>query len=107
MVRIFALCGRARWRLRGRRTGCSAVRGYHSSDPRERPQVLQVEVFDFDSVAEVLLKLNEQLHELERVEDAGLEEIGVRGWNFDVEALDEQSAEAVDNRIRVGQVLLL
>ena len=46
-----------------------------------------------------MLELQEQLHELERVEHAGLEKIGVRGRHLDVEALDEQGAKALDDGV--------
>jgi len=67
-----------------------------SRDPRERAQVVEFDVVDFDPEPEPLLELQEQLHELERVEHAGLEKIGVRGRHLDVEALDEQGAKALD-----------
>src|SRR5712691_12947743 len=103
----FALMGCAQRRPRGRRFGCCAVRGHQSSDPRERSQIVEVDVLYFDSEAEALLELDEQLHELERVQNPGLEEIGVRGWHLDMEALDEQRAKALDDGVYVGQIRLL
>src|SRR5260370_14366656 len=85
----------------------SRPRGDQAGDPRECPQIVEVDVLDLDSEAEALLELEQQLHELERVQNAGLEEIGVRGWHFDVEALDEQRAKALDNSVCVGQIRLL
>src|SRR5467141_2958991 len=82
-------------RPRSRRFGSFAVRRHQSSDPRQRSQIVEVDVLDFDSEAEALLELEQQLHELERVQNAGLEEIGVRGRHLDMEALGEQRAKVL------------
>src|SRR5437879_4032998 len=57
---------------RSRSIGCSALRCHESRDPRERSQIVKVDVVDLDSQAEALLELHEQLHELERVQNARL-----------------------------------
>jgi len=67
-----------------------------AGDPRERAQIVEVDVVDLDLETETLLELQQQLHQLERVENTGLEKIGVRGRRLDVETLDEQGAEAPD-----------
>src|SRR5258705_327322 len=90
-----------RMHLRGLSASARAC-GDQAGDPRERAQILEVDVFDLDSETETLLELQQQLHQLERVENTGLEKIGVRGRRLDVETLDEQSAEAPDDRVRVG-----
>src|SRR5712671_1682909 len=76
--------------------------GNQPGDPRERAQIVEVDVVDPDLETETLLELQQQLHQLERVENTGLEKIGVRGRRLDVETLDEQSAEAPDDRVRVA-----
>ena len=63
----------------------------------------EFDVLDVDSEAEALFELGEQLHHLERVQNAALEQIGVRGGHLDVKALDEHGAQALDDGVCVGQ----
>src|SRR5262245_8595996 len=83
----------------GRRLACLAVRSYESRNSLECPEVVEVEVVDLDSHAELLFELKQQLDELERIENAGLEEIGVRRRHVDMKALDEQGAEPLDDGV--------
>src|SRR6266849_1928852 len=74
-----------------RRLSASARRtcGDQPRDPRERAQIVEIDVVDPDFETETPLELYQQLHQLKRVENAGLEKIGVRGRHLDVETVDK------------------
>jgi len=99
--------GLKRKHLRRLRASTSRARCDQPGDARERAQIVEIDVVDLDFEAEPLLELQQQCHQLEGVENAGLEKIGVCGRHFDVETLDKQSAEAPDDRVRVGHSALL
>jgi hypothetical protein len=102
-----ASIGSARQLSKCRRLRRFAVRVHQPGDARKRSQIFQVDVVDLDAEVEVLLELEEQLHELERIQNAGLEQIGIRGRYFDVECIGEQSAKALDGCIAVSHLLFL
>src|SRR6185436_8506582 len=88
---------RASRRLRCRRFGGSAVGCYQLRDARQSSQIFEVDVVDTDAQAEMLFELEKQLHELEGVQNAGLEQIGIRSRYLDMEALSEYGAETLDD----------
>jgi len=75
--------------LRRLSAGARRARGDQPCDPRERAQIVEIDVVDLDFETEALLELYQQLHQLKGVEDAGFEKIGVSGRHLDVETLDE------------------
>ena len=87
--------------------GAAAVGRHQSGDARQRSQIFEVNVVDLDAEVEVLLELEEQLDKLEGIQNAGLEQIGIRGRNFNMEALGEYSAEAFDDCITICHLLFL
>jgi len=87
--------------------GATAVGCHQPGDALQSSQIFEVDVVDTDAQAEVLLELEKQLHELEGIKNAGLEQIGIRRWHPDVEALGEESAKALDDGDFSGQVAVL
>src|SRR5512134_3109882 len=90
-----------------RRTRIAAMLGgarrrQHAGDARERAQFVDLDVVDAQAQPEVLLELRQQLDELERVEDAALQQVGVGRRHLDVELLYEQGAQALDDLLRVA-----
>jgi hypothetical protein len=79
--------------------------GYQSGDAVEGAKIVELDVVDIDAATESLLELKQQLHELERVDHAGLDKIGVRGRHFDLKALEKHCIEALDDL--VGHVRFL
>ena len=61
--------------------------------------MLDFEIFSVDVDAELLFEPKEQLHDAERIEASGLEEIRLGRWHLDPKMLDEQGLE---RGIKVG-----
>ena len=87
--------------------GAIAVGCHQPGDALQRSQILEVDVVDLDAEVEVLLELEEQFDKLKGIQNAGLEQIGIRGRDFDVKALGEYCAEAFDDCITICHLLFL
>ena len=72
---------------------------YQPRDPIERAQPVEVDAFDRYLHAEAPLELQQQFHQLERVDDAAVEKVDLGRRRLDAETLDEDGAEALDDRV--------
>src|SRR5688572_29190432 len=79
--------------IRRLRSRLAATPGDQTRQPFQRAQVVQVDAGDVDAQAEALLDLHQQLHELEGIQDALLQQVGGRFRYRYMEVLGEQRAE--------------
>jgi hypothetical protein len=68
----------------------------------DRPEILDVDISRCDRNAQFPFELDEQLYEPERIEDAGVEQIGVGRRNLNVQGARKQPADALAQLLRIA-----
>src|SRR5256886_14395703 len=79
---------------------------FRSRQPGQRAQIIELDCLERDAPSELLLDEHEQVDELQRVEQARLQQVGVRGRHLQVQVLQKQGAQALEGGVALAHTAL-